>query len=128
MIGSKIEIRVLVIKSANTPYRVDFFNELGKYVNLDVLYEYKKAIDRDESWSNKHAINYNEFFMKYNKIYKKLGVGFGFQQYLKRNYDIIIISEYTTLTSIIIEHYMKKKNMPFIINADGGIIKLQEKK
>ena len=40
----------------------------------------------------------------------------------KKDYDLIIIGGYSTITSMICIEYMKLKKIPFVINADGGII------
>ena len=48
-------MNVLYLTNLPAPYRVDFFNELGKEVNLTVLYERQTAGDRDARWRSRNA-------------------------------------------------------------------------
>ena len=43
-------MRLLWITNIPSPYRVDFFNELGKSCELTVLFEKAGASDRDDTW------------------------------------------------------------------------------
>lgn len=43
-------MKVLFMANIPSPYRVDFFNELGKYCDLTVTFEGRTATDRDEKW------------------------------------------------------------------------------
>ena len=52
-------LKVLFITNIPSPYRVDFFNELGKMCDLTVLFERKDALDRDTKW------------LSYRKMYSK---------------------------------------------------------
>ena len=53
-------MNVLYLTNLPAPYRVDFFNELGKEVNLTVLYERQTAGDRDARWRSRNAENFRE--------------------------------------------------------------------
>ena len=35
-----------------SPYRVDFFNEFGRYCNLTVVYERHYSTERNIAWKN----------------------------------------------------------------------------
>ena len=52
-------MKVLFFTNIPSPYRVDFFNELGKYCELTVLYERRDADDRDKNWCNNEENNLN---------------------------------------------------------------------
>ena len=56
-------LKVLYLTNIPSPYRVDFFNELGKQCDLTVLYERKAATDRDSSWSGDGATTFTEVFL-----------------------------------------------------------------
>lgn len=43
-------MKVLFLTNIPSPYRADFFQELGKRCELTVLYELDKAKDRNENW------------------------------------------------------------------------------
>ena len=46
-------MKILFLTNIPSPYRVDFFNELGKMSNLTVLYERDNANDRNKMWLKK---------------------------------------------------------------------------
>ena len=48
-------IKVLFVTNLPSPYRVEFFNELGKHVELTVIYERHSASDRDSKWKGTKA-------------------------------------------------------------------------
>ena len=46
-------MKVLYLANIPSPYRVDFFNELGQQIDLTVIFERETASDRDENWMKK---------------------------------------------------------------------------
>ena len=48
--------------------------------------------------------------------------------WLKKDYDLIVIGGYSTPTGMLAIKYLNFKGIPFIINSDGGIIKEKENK
>lgn len=117
----KEKLNVLYLTNIPAPYRVKFFNELGKKCNLTVLYEMQQAKDRDESWTN-----YNDEFYKKKQL-KGMGIGndsafcIEVLKFLDKSvYDVIVVGGYSTPTAMLAILYMKIKRIPFILNADGG--------
>ena len=55
-------MKVLFLTNIPSPYRVDFFNELGKLCELTVLFEREKATDRE--WDSNNNINYEAIYLK----------------------------------------------------------------
>ena len=45
-------MKILFITNLPSPYRVDFFNELGKKIDLTVCYERESSSERDAKWIN----------------------------------------------------------------------------
>jgi hypothetical protein len=45
-------MKLLFITNVPSPYRVNFFNELGKLCGLTVLFQKKTSDTRDKSWLN----------------------------------------------------------------------------
>ena len=43
-------MKVLILTNIPSPYRVDFFNELGKLCELTVVFERAASTERDDSW------------------------------------------------------------------------------
>ena len=57
-------MRILWITNIPSPYRVDFFNELGKSVDLTVLFERANASDRDSAWQDCKFENFTGIIMR----------------------------------------------------------------
>ncbi|WP_158217614.1 glycosyltransferase family 4 protein [Lottiidibacillus patelloidae] len=114
--------RVLFLVNIPAPYRVDFFNELGKLCDLTVLFESGESIEREQSWLSNNFINFKAIFLKGIKI-KNSTLSFDVIKYLKKNlFDIIVIGGYSTPTGMLAIEVLKLKKIPFILNSDGGIL------
>lgn len=115
-------MKILYIVNIPSPYRVSFFNELGKLSELTVLYERQYASDRE--WIPEKALNFREIYLKGISIGQDTALCFNVLSYLKKNlYDIIVIGGYSTPTGMLAIEYMKLKKIPFILNCDGGYIR-----
>lgn len=121
-------MKVLYLTYSPTPYRVDFFNELGKLCDLTVLYEFNNPSNRDERWQDRKAQTYKEVFLKGVKIKENFQVCLSVIKYLKeKSYDVIVIGGYSTPTGMIAIKYLNFIGKKFILNCDGGLIKNDNK-
>ena len=92
--------RVLYLTNIPSPYRVEFFNELTKYMDVTVAFELRNAKNRDEAWQS--GENY-----KFKAVFKN---------------DVIEVGGYATPTGMAAILYLKAKKIPFYLNCDGGFI------
>lgn len=116
-------MKVLFLTNIPSPYRVDFFNELGKQCELSVTFEGKKATDRNDLWMpNDVRCNFRAIFL--NGIRTKEDQFFcpSIINVLQERYDHIIVGGYSTPTSMLAIEYMRFKHIKFWIEADGGLI------
>ncbi|WP_288147059.1 glycosyltransferase family 4 protein [Thomasclavelia cocleata] len=118
-------MRVLFLTNIPSPYRVDFFNELGKYCELTVLYERQKADDR--LWIVNNKKNYKSIFLKGKSIGNDTALSFEVLKYLNEKYDRIIVGGYSTPTGMLSILYLSLRHIPFYLNCDGGYIKEDSK-
>ncbi len=122
-------MKVLFLTNIPSPYRIDFFCELGKLCDLTVLYELKRATDRNEDWGREISDkSYREIYL--NPVIKHVSSAWcpSVTKYLRdRTYDIIIVGGYSTPTGMQAVQYLKKHKIPYLINCDGGIISYGEK-
>lgn len=110
-----------------SPYRVDFFNELGKKCDLTVLFERTDATDRNNEWFEKKSRYYNEILLKGIEVRSDSSLSFEVIKHLNKNlYDIIVVGVYSSPTAMLAINYLKLKQIPFVLNADGGFIKENE--
>lgn len=108
-------MKVLFLTNIPSPYRVEFFNELGKRCDLTVWYEYKKepTENRDASWEDDNAKNYIAKYLYKFKDFKK--------------FDIVIICGVSTSIEIKALCYLKFFRIPYYLEIDGGFPKTKEK-
>ena len=114
-------MKLLWLTNIPSPYRVDFFNELGKLCELTVLFEKRSASDRDDSWKSFNVKNFKAIFLK--------GIQYGPTEsfcpevirYLNpKKYDKIVVTNYSNLTGILAVAVMKMRRIPYIIESDGA--------
>lgn len=117
-------MRVLFLTNTPVPYRVAFFNELGKYCELTVLFETEFALDRNPAWKSKQDFGFDAVFMKG----KRVGVADAFCpeviRYLSdKKFDVIVVGVYSSPTGMLAIEYMRLHRIPFILSSDGGVEK-----
>ncbi|MGO5207823.1 glycosyltransferase [Bacillota bacterium LCP21S3_F9] len=115
-------MKVLFLTNIPSPYRVDFFNEFGRYCNLTVAFEGRKASNRDLKWKGGRSENYREVFLRGVRTSEEQFLSVGIIRILKEHYDYVIVGGYSTPTGMLAIEYMRLKKIPFLIEADGGLI------
>lgn len=117
-------LKVLFITNIPSPYRVDFFNELGKICDLTVLFERQNAPDREITWLSNKRINFKEEYLKGKKFGVASVLYLGVSKWFHRGmFDIFIVGGYSTPTGMLAVEILRLRKIPFILNADGGIIR-----
>lgn len=117
-------MRVLFLTNIPSPYRVRFFNELGKSCELTVLYQKSSSAERDSKWKSEEASTYRSVLLK--------GISTGVDKafcpevikYLKdRKYEIIVICGIASPTEMIAIEWCKSHKRPYLLESDGGFAK-----
>lgn len=117
-------MRILFITNLPSPYRVDFFNELGKYSDLTVLFERKSATDRDAKWKHEKYLNFKAIFLKGKAIGNDSSIGIDALKYFTKSlYDIFVFAGYASPTAIISIFCCRLRRIPYVISSDGAFIK-----
>ena len=107
-------MKVLFLTNIPSPYRVDFFNEWGKYCDLTVIFEKKHSNGRDTSWKNYNFINFKGLFI--NKEDKKGCLCKSIVDHLRKNkYDKIILTNISSKEGIKALIWMKIKKISYCI-------------
>lgn len=121
-------IKVLYLTNCPSPYRVSFFTELGKTCELTVLFEERPEEHgfRDRKWFNLNYVGFRPVFMEQKHIGDKK-VCPEIKKWIRKDYDIILIGMYSTLTAQLAILYMRRHKISFIIETDGGYIKSENK-
>lgn len=120
-------MKVLWLTNLPSPYRVCFFNELGKLCDLTVLFERKLSDERDASWSNYNFIYFKAVFLKGIKVGISTALCPEVIKYLNKRFDRIIIHNFSTPTGIFAINYLKLRRIEYIVESDGGFVKIESK-
>ena len=116
--------RVLFLTNVPSPYRVDFFNELGKLCDLTVLFEKASSDERDDSWKNFKFKNFNGVILKGKSTDVDKSFAPSVMKYLSEKlYDRIIVANMSTPTGMFAIQYMKMNRIPYYIEGDGAFPK-----
>lgn len=116
--------KILFLSNVPSPYRVDFFNELGKYCDLTVVFEKKTSDERDESWKKYLFTNFKGVFLKGKSVSVDSAFCPGIIKFVKdKSYKEIICTNFTTPTGMLAVQYMKTHKIPYYLECDGGFPK-----
>ena len=122
-------MKILFITNLPSPYRVDFFNELGKQADLTVCYERERSSERNENWVNTAKRNYTETFIHARKLGTDKSIGFGIINALRQEqFDHVIITGYSSPSVMLGILYCQFAGIPFLMEDDGGLYRGREEK
>lgn len=124
-----MSLSVLYLVNVPAPYRVSFFNELGLYCDLTVVFERYESSEREKEWHDYSFKTFQSVFLKGFKVGTTSTLDLSIAKFLKDNkFDIIVIGNYSSPTGILAIEYLNRKNIPFVISVDGGLIDHEESK
>ena len=117
-------MRVLFLTNIPSPYRVAFFNELGKLCDLTVIFEKKASDERDVSWKYYEFNNFKGIFLNGFAVSVDTAICPTVFKHIKKNkFDKIICCNFSSPTGILAILKMRLKKMPYFLEADGGMAK-----
>ncbi|SCW52187.1 Glycosyltransferase involved in cell wall bisynthesis [Paenibacillus tianmuensis] len=112
--------KVLFITNIPSPYRVDFFNALGKHCELTVWFQAKNESNRE--WEVEGlGTHFNYKFLP--------GRTFGLDKHInpsvlrelrKSRFDLYVMGCYSSPTEMMAIQWLRMNGIPFILNSDGG--------
>jgi len=118
-------MRVLFLTNYPSPYRVRFFDELGKRMDVTVLFadriEDKKH--RNASWYVPSQGSFKAVQLKKTLAIKSNSLCLEVTSWLKQPFDHIVVCGYSNPTVILAMVYMRLKKIPFWMEVDGGLIR-----
>ena len=113
-------MNVLFITNIPSPYRVDFFNELGKYCTLDVIFERSTSDERDKSWEEFQFKHFNGIILNGARFGKDKAITWKILPWLRKEYTHIIVADAATPVGILAICYLKWKKKAYFIEGDGA--------
>ena len=117
---------VLFITNYPSPYRVHFFDELGKQMDVTVLFS-----DRAEAKKHRSASWFEEGTGGFRKVQlqkRLITVGtsdlcWDVTQWVRKDFDAIVVCGYSSPTAMLAMAYMHLKKIPYYMEVDGGLIR-----
>ncbi len=114
-------MKILFITNVPSPYRVSFFNELGKQCVLTVCFERHSASDRDAKWVNSDDKNFREIYAEVKPVRTDQSKGDGIVKVIKRErFDHLIIAGYASPSVMKAIAYCRRHKVPYYIESDGA--------
>lgn len=122
--------RVLFITNYPSPYRVNFYDELGKYLDVTVAFadRVEKKVTRDTAWFEESRGGFHLV-----QLTKRLFTLHGRDlcvdvvKWLKKDFDAIVVCGYSSPTVILAMLYLRLHRIPFYMEVDGGLIRPDSK-
>lgn len=117
--------RILFLTNYASPYRVRFFDELGKSAEVTVLYSDRRGqiTHRDGKWFEAGQGGFQSVQLGGAVGRGRKPMCFGVLRWLKRDYDAIIVAGYSSPTVILAMLWMRLMRIPFYMEIDGGLIR-----
>ncbi len=118
--------KVLFLTNYPSPYRVAFFDELAKHMDVTVLFS-----DRAEKKKHRDAAWFISGEGRFHKVQLKSALGEKAKRelcldvlpWLKQNWDAIVVCGYSSPTAILAMGYLRLHKIPFYMEVDGGLIR-----
>ena len=121
--------KVLFLTNYPSPYRVHFFDELGKYMDVTVLFSdpVEKIKHRNVSWFEEGEHGFRTVQLKPTLSYGRRCLCFDVLPWLKQKFDAIVVCGYSSPTAILAMAYLRLHRIPFYMEVDGGLIRQDNK-
>ncbi len=117
-------MKILFSTNLPSPYRVDFFNELGKFCELTVCYERRSAADRDDKWKGEKAKNFKEIYLDLIPVGADRSRGADLKNLVKEaSYDLLVFTNYVSPAVRKAIFYCQRRKIPYCMEYDGGFNK-----
>lgn len=117
--------RILFLTNYASPYRVRFFDELGKHAEVTVLFS-----DRVEDMHHRDAKWFEQGSGGFRAVTLPGICRLGGEQlcpsvckWLCKDFDAMIVSGYSSPTAILAMLWMRLRGIPFYMEIDGGLIR-----
>jgi glycosyltransferase involved in cell wall biosynthesis len=112
--------KILIFSNIPSPYRVDFYNELGRYVDLTVVFEARRAKNITFSWNDDKISYFSAIFLSDGEINEKK-VNWKISSILKtrNDYDIIIFTNIAYYTELFAIAYCLVTHTHYGLEIDG---------
>ena len=118
--------RVLFITNYPSPYRVNFYDELGKDLDVTVCFadRVEQKVTRDAAWFEDSRGGFRMIQLK-KRILTVHGRDLCVDviQWVRKSFDAIVVCGYSSPTAVLAMICMRLHRIPFYMEVDGGLIR-----
>ncbi len=122
--------RLLFLTNFASPYRVHFFDELSKYMDVTVLYSdrVEDIKHRDAAWFEKGEGSFHPVQLTRVASVGDENLCLDVLPWLKKGrFDHIIIGGYSSPTAVLAMLWLRLQGIPFWMEVDGGVIRQESR-
>ena len=113
--------KVLFITNIPAPYRIDFFNALGRLVDLTVIFEAKTTPKTTFNYNLDSISQFRAIFLSDGDIQEKR-FNWNILPLIRRGaYDHVVVTSYGYATEALAILTLKARGIPYEMELDGGI-------
>lgn len=118
--------RVLFITNYASPYKVEFYDELSRHLDVTVLFSdtMEEQTHRTKEWFTQGKGGFQSVQLN-RRAGTLLGENFCLDvvDWLKKPFDEFVVCGYSSPTAMLAIFWLKLMRKPFYIQADGGLIR-----
>ena len=117
-------MKILWIFNHPAPYKVQLFNEIAKFVDLEVVFERTGEKSRPSEYYSKNVYNFKHYFFKHGYFGERNTFSGALKKFVKKNYsrfDLIVMNGYSTVSEMKTIKYLNKHHIQFVFYINGGI-------
>ena len=118
--------KVKFITNIPSPYRLIFFNQLGKLVDLTVVFEAERNYSLNKKWYTDNIKDFKAIFLKKGAIEEKK-VNWKILKYISRSQDALIFTNYSYFTELVALLWAKFWRIPYWLELDGALLHSESK-
>ncbi len=117
--------KVLFLTNYPSPYRVQFFDELGKYMDVTVLFSERKEDKKHRSadWYIQGEGRFRMVQLTRTTVIKGRDLCLDVTKWLKQPWDSIVLCGYASPTIMVAMAWLKAHKIPFYMEVDGGLVR-----
>jgi len=121
--------KVMFLTNYPSPYRVQFFDELGKYMDVTVLFSERKEdkTHRSSDWYIQSQGHFQAVQLNRTLLIKGRDLCLDVTKWLKKDWDAIVLCGYSSPTIMAAMAYLRARKLPFYMEVDGGLVRQDSK-
>lgn len=120
-------VRILFVFNHPAPYKVAFLNALARRVDLAVIFERRRNKDRPETFYEGERPAFRLVPIRGIPLGRENCLSNGIVRHLRKNrYDLVVMNGYSQIPEMLAVRYLKKHEIPYCLEINGGIVKARE--